>query len=178
MSINLFKAIIYLPDNFMTMDRIILQNNTPMLSKAMEIYCLGPLVINVILLTADDYFNILRAIYTALLGGKLHYECIEYLFTTFSSKSINSIPITKQRKQRHILITGKRHHRNHCCQSHNTTYPPFVNKGMVFLNNIKHIKMTTDHESHKAYNNAFCKIFVKAIGDLYLLYDQKRAKEV
>jgi hypothetical protein len=48
MSINLFKAIIYLPDN--VMDRIILQNNTPMLSKAMEIYCLGPLVINVVVI--------------------------------------------------------------------------------------------------------------------------------
>jgi hypothetical protein len=38
--------------------------------------------------------------------------------------------------------------------------------------------MNTDHENHKVYINTYSKMFLKIIGDLYVLYDQKQAQEV
>jgi hypothetical protein len=61
--------------------------------------------------------------------------------------------------------------------SSSSSYPPFLSKTIVFTNN-KHIKMNTDHENHKVYINTYSKMFLKIIGDLYVLYDQKQAQEV
>ena len=77
-NMNLCKSIIYLPDDFMSVDKIVLQNDYPPLATALSKYCLVPLEIDELSLSADDYYTIVHSIYVTLMGGRLQYECIHF----------------------------------------------------------------------------------------------------